>query len=93
MVFSNVYLGFEMLERALNLPEGVKIVAVRDSDQQTQHLMLRIVSPERPRDIVLNINTDPISKIGEAYLPELNFVKEAPPEDATDSSATPPAAE
>lgn len=80
MVFSNVYIGFDALEKVLNLPDGVKIVAVRDSENQGQFAMIRIVSAEAPQEITFNRNTDPLSKIGEAYLPQLAVLSQQPEE-------------
>jgi hypothetical protein len=67
MIVSNVVISFDMLERGMGLPEGVKIIAVRESEQGN-HLVVRVLSENQPVDYLVG-SEDAFSKLGEAFKP------------------------
>jgi hypothetical protein len=67
MIVSNILLNFQMLERAMDLPEGVQVVGVQDNEQGS-HVIVRVISPMPPRNMDIQAD-DPLSKIGIAFAP------------------------
>jgi hypothetical protein len=67
MIISNVVLNFEMLEKAMDLPEGVKIIGLRDNEPGT-HFIVRMVSSDMPVNLHLTPD-DSLTKVGFAYRP------------------------
>jgi hypothetical protein len=67
MVVTNIVISFEMLEQGLGLPEGAKVIAVRESEQGN-HLLVRVLSDNQPVDYHVG-EGDNFSKLGEAFLP------------------------
>jgi hypothetical protein len=67
MIVSNVVISFDMLERGMGLPEGVKIIAVRESEQGN-HLVVRVLSENQPVDYLVG-SEDDFSMLGEAFKP------------------------
>lgn len=61
-------LSFGMLEKAFGFPEGVKIVAVSENSQESESVQFRILSENPPRNIQITPE-DPITKMGEAFIP------------------------
>lgn len=68
MIFSKMTLSFDMLEKAFGFPEGVKIVAVSEDAQRSESVQFRVLSENPPRNIQITPD-DPITKMGQAFIP------------------------
>lgn len=67
MFLSHAQVGFEKLNELFGLPADTKIVSVKENDFGNV-LMVKIASPREPVNVNLQ-PSDPVSRLGEAYLP------------------------